>query len=81
MNDWIVSVASMLVGSGIVYGILKAKVASLEKDVAKLFGETERCVTIQQFESVISEMKMNQRDLSHDVKELIRMVAKLHGDG
>ena len=87
MSEWQVQFAltlgSMLISIGVVYGMIKAKVDKVENDIKTLFmvrdGMNERYVTYQYFHEVISQIKENQRDLQQDVKQLISMVGKING--
>lgn len=71
------SAAISLGGSLIGYGMIREKVARMEKD----FDEHKKnAVTIQHFDAVVRPITETVKEMRDDVKKLLIMNSRHHGD-
>lgn len=83
MAEWVAiafSVISSLMLIAVAHGMFKAKIADLDKRVDDLYAFrsalTEKYVSISHFEFVIGAIQENQREISKDIRSILKIISK-----
>lgn len=72
----VIAVASGIVAAGVGYGVAKASIARLEKDVERIWMTFDAHVKRAHFDAVVEQIHQNQSDLKSDLKQILAILSQ-----